>query len=65
MPMTSCSRPHSGLVSRTLLASRFVALVAGLVIATAAEAQVVVKLGTIAPEGSVWGDAHHRGAPGG
>ncbi|MDH5287257.1 MAG: TRAP transporter substrate-binding protein DctP [Betaproteobacteria bacterium] len=58
--MTSCSRPHSGLVSRTLLASRFVALVAGLVIATAAEAQVVVKLGTIAPEGSVWGDALQR-----
>jgi TRAP-type C4-dicarboxylate transport system substrate-binding protein len=42
------------------LATRAVALVAGLALALAAEAQVVIKLGTIAPEGSVWGDALQR-----
>jgi TRAP-type C4-dicarboxylate transport system substrate-binding protein len=42
------------------LATRAMALVAGLALALAADAQVVIKLGTIAPEGSVWGDALQR-----
>ena len=40
----------------TLLATMLV----GMALAVAAEAQVVIKLGTIAPEGSVWGDALQR-----
>lgn len=35
-------------------------MLVGMTLAVAAEAQVVIKLGTIAPEGSVWGDALQR-----
>ncbi len=42
------------------LATRAAVLVAGVVLAMAAQAQVVIKLGTIAPDGSVWGDALQR-----
>ena len=54
--MTAGCRP----TLRQRLASGLAALFAGLALAAAAEAQVVIKLGTIAPEGSVWGDALQR-----
>ena len=44
------------------VATRLGALLAGLALAFVADAQVVIKLGTIAPEGSVWGDALQRTA---
>jgi len=48
-------------LARPLRAARLLALVVGVLLAAAAaDAQVVIKLGTIAPEGSVWSDALQR-----
>jgi TRAP-type transport system periplasmic protein len=51
------STPH---LFRLRLAGRCGGLLLGLMLALAADAQVVIKLGTIAPDGSVWGDALQR-----
>jgi len=45
---------------RQRLPSWLATMLVGMTLAVAAEAQVVIKLGTIAPEGSVWGDALQR-----